>query len=367
MVKKTEVIKAALRKQPRLEKITPDRFLSSGSTLVNLACTGEPNAGFLRGHYYLIVGDSDSGKTFLSLTCFAEATINDNFSEFRLIYDAPEGGALMDLERFFGPSVAKRLESPEVKDGEAIHSQSIEEFYFHVDDALKMGKPFVYVLDSQDCLSSKAEEEKFKKTKGTYRKQRRGESVDKEKGSYGDGKAKAHSSNLRRLMGKLRTSGSILIIINQTRDSFDMFEKSTYSGGRALKFYATLQLWLSKAGALDRQIKGKKRQLGIVAKVRVKKNRVTGRDRTVLVPLYHSCGIDDIGGCIDYLVAEGVWDESDSTITAIGLGPEFSGKREALIQRIYADGAEEDLRDLVAVTWQDIEKACEVRRKSRYS
>ena len=46
MVKKTEVIKAALRKQPRLEKITPDRFLSSGSTLVNLACTGEPNAGF---------------------------------------------------------------------------------------------------------------------------------------------------------------------------------------------------------------------------------------------------------------------------------------------------------------------------------
>jgi len=81
---KTNDVKKALRRKKKREKLS---FLSTGSTLLNLACTGKPYYGFAKGHYYFIVGDSVSGKTFLSLTCLAEASINPNFDNYRFIYD----------------------------------------------------------------------------------------------------------------------------------------------------------------------------------------------------------------------------------------------------------------------------------------
>ena len=314
------------------------------------------------GRYIFLVGDSDSGKTFLALSCLAEASINPAFDSYRFIYDGTEGGALMDIRRFFGEGVEKRLESPRVEEGTARYSSTVQDFYFNVDDAITVGKPFIYVLDSQDCLSSQEEVTKFEERKKASRKGR------ETTGSYGDAKAKQHSSSLRTLIDPLHRMGSILIIINQTRDSFDLYEKKTYSGGRALQFYAALQLWSSAAGKLKRTVKGKERQLGVACKVRVKKNRVTGRDRTVMLPIYHSVGIDDVGGCIDYLVSEDVWKKAKGAkkITVIGMGPNFDMEREALVKKIQEEGQEQDLRELVQQTWNDIEEACTVKRKSRY-
>lgn len=369
-------IKKALRKRPTVGR--PNTFLSSGSTLLNLACTGDPDGCFACGHYYLFVGDSDSGKTFLTLTAFAEATIDKRFKKYRLIYDAPEGGALMDLERFFGHRVAERLEPPGRSDsGEAIHSETIEDFYFNVDDALRDGRPFVYVLDSQDSLTSREERLHFAKTKKSVRS---GKSDREIKGSYGDAKAKVHSRCLRRLIGPLEQSGSILIIINQTRDSFDIFSPSTYSGGRALKFYATLQLWSSQAGKIMKPVLKKQRQLGIRAKVRVKKNRVTGRDRTVTIPIYHSVGIDEIGSMIEYLVSERYWKlakggeeggadgiKPTAKIVVTDLGPVFQATVEDLVAKIEKENLVEDLREIVTQVWTTVEQQCTIVRRNKYA
>ena len=359
---KSQLVKRQLRTPGKEHK--EGLRLSSGSTMLNLACTGKPDGCFLTGHYYFMVGDSDSGKTFLALTCFAEAAKDARFRSYRLIYDAPEGGALMDVERFFGSATKERLEPPELVDGKPLHSETIQDFYFHVDDALADGRPFIYILDSQDSLSSKEEGAKFQEVKKASRRK----SVEKVAGSYGDSKAKGHSSNLRRLMAPLERSGSILIIVNQTRDSFDLFQSSTYSGGRALKFYATLQLWSSPAGKLKRTVRGKERQLGIMCKIQVKKNRVTGRDRVVKIPIYHSYGMDDVGSMVDYLISEGVWKKSRSgDVEASGLGPVLTARSiEKLIRLIEENELESDLHDLVHETWQEIEEACAVRRKSRY-
>lgn len=357
----SENIKSRMRRST--QKSARPRALSTGSSMLNLACTGDIRYGFLTGHYYWFCGDSDSGKTFLCLTCFAEAANNPEFDGYRLIYDAPEGGALMDIERFFGRRVLERLEPPaRCDDGTPRHSSIIQEFYFNVDDAVRDGRPFVYVLDSHDCLSSKEEATKFDEIKKAYRR-------GKEKkltGTYGDGKAKFNSANLRKLMGPLESSGSILIVISQTRDSFSMFESGSASGGRALKFYATLQLWSTQAGKIKRNVRGKDRQLGINAKVRVKKNRATGRDRSVLVPIYHSVGIDDTGSMVDYLISEGVWKAEKGVVTVTGLGPEFTAKYESLIRQIEDEDRIQDLKDLTESTWQEIEQACEVERRRRY-
>ena len=342
------------------QPIKESDLLSTGSTLLNLACTGTAAGGFAKGKYHFLVGDSASGKTWLSLTCLAEAAINSNFDGYRFIYDNAEDGALMDIGRFFGDKVQERLESPAYEKDVPIHSTTIEEFYYHVDDAAKSGTPFIYILDSMDSLSSDAEQNKFEETKEAHRK---GKATT---GTFGDGKAKKNSSNLRKLMPALRKTNSILIIINQTRDNLGFgFEKKIRSGGHALRFYATLEIWSSIKGKMKKTIRGKEREIGITTKVQVKKNRFTGRLRVVELPLYHSFGIDDVGSCVDYLVAEKHWPKTKSTIHATEI--DFTGTREKVINHIQENDLEIKISEVVAGVWNQIEKECSVDRKSRYS
>lgn len=338
--------------------VKPKDLLSTGSTLLNLACSDHVGGGIPKGKYVFFVGDSSSGKTFLALTCFAEAAINRRFDAYRLIYDNVEDGALMDLGRFFGSGVAERLESPGADD---VCSTTIEEFYANLDDAFIEDKPFVYVLDSMDSLSSDYDAKKFDEKKAETR------GGKEAKGDFGDGKAKINSRYLRKVMDKLKTSGSILIVICQTRDNVGggLFDpRKIRAGGHALKFYAALEIWTAVAGHITREIKKKKRELGIFAKVAVKKNRVNGKCRTVTVPIYHSVGIDDIGSCVDYLVDEKRWKKEGSKIKAVDFKVEKA--REPLIKMIEDEGLEKDLRELVQVVWNEIEAACEVQRKPRY-
>ena len=270
----------------------------------------------------------------------------------------------MDFEKFFGKGVAERVEAPDVIKGkygpaEPIYSSTIEEFYYHIDDALKGDKPFIYILDSMDGLSSEAEKNKFDENKKAHRKGK------ENTGSFGDGKAKKNSSGIRQLLTPLRKTGSILIIINQTRDNFGFgFEKKTRSGGHALKFYACLEMWSSVKKKIVKMIRGKNRQLGVECKIQVKKNRITGKDRTVAVPIYHSLGFDDIGSCIDYLIDEEHWKVKDKKIAAKEF--DFIGTKEKLARHIETGEMEKDLKDIVGDVWIEIEEACEIKRKRRY-
>ena len=225
-------------------KLTEANMLSSGSTLLNLAVTNTPFGMLPKGKYTMFVGDSGAGKTWLALSCLAEAANSKHFSNYRLIYDDIEGGALMNLRKFFGQKLEKRIEPPAVKDGNSIFSETIQDFYYHVDDAIHVAdtedKPFIYILDSQDALTSAYEKSKFEEHKKAYR-----DGKDSA-GSYGDGKAKVHSEGLRKVLSSLSRTGSILIIINQTRDNLGFgFSKKTRSGGRALRFYASVEIWVS--------------------------------------------------------------------------------------------------------------------------
>ncbi len=358
-----EKIKKVLRKKRDTWK--PSEFLSSGPTLLNLVCSGRPDGAFPLGSYCFIVGDSTSGKTFISLTCLAEAAIDKRFDKYRFIYDNAEGGALMDIRKFFGQQVADRIEPPAVDDnGEPIYSRTVEEFYYHVDDAIKLGRPFIFIEDSMDSLSSEAESDKFDEHKKAYR-------AGKEAaGSYGDNKAKMNSANLRKVIGSLRESDSILLVINQTRDSFEGFgKKKTRSGGHALRFYATVEIWCAVKRRIQRQVKGKKRQLGVECEVWAEKNRVTGREGrggSVLIPIYRSFGIDDVGSCVNYLVDEGCWKKEGGKIVVTGLGPTFKGMMEGVIKQIEERELGDDLRALVGDAWNEIEEACVVKRRKRY-
>lgn len=364
---KAKQVQEAIETRKKRRETPPDgsHLLSTGSTLLNLNLSGDWRGGLVKGKYFFFVGDTSSGKTFFTCTCFAEAAINPAFDNYRFIHDNVEIGALMNFEKFFGKAAASRIEPPaKNEDGTPKYSTTDDEFYFHVDDAFNVGQPFIYVLDSMDALTSRAEIKKFMEHKRANRKN------TEAAGDFGDGKAKRNSRGLRTLLHRLDNTGSILIIINQTRDNVNaglFAPKKTRSGGRALSFYATAEMWTSVSGKIVKAVRGKERKIGITSRIEIKKNRITGRDRSCTIPIKYAYGIDDIDSCIDYLIQEGHWKKTGYKINTRGqFDCDSTVNKSTLIQKIEAGGYEEELRKQVAIVWNEIEEACVEERKSRY-
>jgi RecA/RadA recombinase len=243
--KQVEDIKKSLlyRRRP---KIISHNLLSTGVSTLNCACSGKPWGGLSQGHIYLSVGDSGAGKTFEGMTILAEASLNPAYANHRLIYDGPEDGALMDEHYFFGKALAERIERLDPP------SSTIEEYIDNVKRALKDGKPFIWLLDSLDSLTSEQELDKFDQ-------QRRARATGKKiVGSFGDGKAKKNSSGLRILHNRLKNTESMIIMICQTRDNLGFgFQEKTRSGGHAPTLYATMEFWWSILGKIKRTVNEK--------------------------------------------------------------------------------------------------------------
>lgn len=342
MKSETDRLKKRLRaKKPGQPGPRFDLGLGTGITTLNLALTGRPTVGLLRGCYYLLVGDSRAGKTWLSHQILAEAAHNDLFDDYALVFDDPERGALMDVVRYFGSKTAKRVRPP--RRG---NSKYITDLYRSVQEEASAGS-CVYVIDSEDALLPPPEAASKK--------------------GFRTEKAQVNSSGLRAANNVLEEHGSILIVVKQTRDNIGpgaMFNPKTRSGGRALTFYATAELWFSVRGKIKKTVRGSPRVIGTGLAIGIKKNRGTGREWVVEAPFYPSHGFDDIGACIDYLVGESYWKEKDGKVEATDL--DFTGSVEKLAQKVEAEGREGELRLLVASVWQEVEEACSVERKRRY-
>lgn len=357
-----------------VEVLDRRNLLSSGSTLLNLALTGNPFGGFLKGYYYFMVGDSASGKTIQAMTVYAEASINRHFKGYRFIYDNIEHGMLMDTDSLFSMEMTDRIEPPSRdKTKKPRFSRTLDEFYYHVDDAANAGVPFIYILDSMDALNPEADEKKFDQLKKAHEKSRRkedgedsgDEKEEKTTGSYGMAKAKLNSVNLRKVQRRIHETGSILIILSQTRDNVGaQYGGKTRGGGHALRFYATCEFWTSIVETLKKSVRGKARKVGVRVKYSMKKNRHTGKLYDVESDIYPSYGIDDIGACIDYLLEEKWWTKEKESIKATEFG--LTAGREALIRTIETNGQTNELRAIVGQCWKEIDDACSLKRRKKY-
>lgn len=350
------------------------KFLSTGCALLNLAISGFTDGGLLVGGYTFLVGDSSSGKSFTAMTCLAEAAHNEDFDNYEFIYDNAENGVLFDVGKYLGQKTAKRLKSPRYEKGEAKNSATVEEFYYNLKNALEAKKPCIYILDSMDALSSDADIEVFEKNREAH------ETDGKKAGSYGMSKAKLNSTSMPHIISLLEQTGSILIIICQTRDNVGFgFAEKTRAGGRALKFYAHVEVWTSVVETIRKNIEGKPRPIGIRVQAAIKKNRVNGWMGKVELPIYRSIGIDDLGAAVHWLIEEGHWkkpkkkdgadkgkeDKDSKAYVAHELG--LQGSEDALIQAIQKKGLEPQLYKICQTFWTTLENSCKVERKPRYS
>lgn len=337
-------------------KIDPADFISSGSTMLNLALTGNPFCGYQKGKMVNIIGDSGAGKTQLVLTGIAETANNKKHEDVDLYFDDAEHALEFDLEECFGEATAERLSMIDPP------SETIEAFSDNLAQIIKRERPFIYALDSFDAIGAEADTDHIE----SERKIRTGESNKKSTGSYGMAKPKLASQMLREDCGKLKKCKGALLIISQTRDNLTpgSFEKKTRSGGKALKFYATHEIWI----ILTKSIKSKNRRIGAECLIKVTKNKITGKRREIKFTTYDDYGVDDIGSMIDFMIEEGGWKGGGgSAINTNGdLDLNAPLSRVKLIQHIEDNSLERKLKIIVGKVWADIEESLKVKRKRKF-
>lgn len=321
-------------------------LIPSGSTLMNLACSGRTYGAFKPGSMINLIGDSNSGKTILALTMFAEMARDEQWAEYSFLYDDVEAANCFDIPKLFGKGVVGKLE--------LLQSSTIEEFEANILRRLQGNKPFIYILDSLDALTDEDEEERGRKL---------AEGKQVTGGSYAT-KAKTLKKILRMIVRELLKSKSLLVIISQTIDNIGggpWSPKKTRAGGNALRFFALHEMWLS----LGEKIKAKDRVIGIETKLKVERSKLTGKTRTVSFNIFYDYGVDDIGSCVAFMTKEGFWKEKGQKICATELGVEMTERK--LIEHIEAKGLESKLRRAVGKAWNEIEDSIRLDRKAKYS
>jgi len=337
-----------------LEPFDIDHLIPTGCTLLNCACSGHHVGGFAKGKLVNVIGDSFTGKTLLALSVFAELALNFAFKDYRFIFDDVEAAMEFNVAKLFGKGVLNRMEVD-------IVSSTIESFYTNFFKAIRDGRPFIYVLDSFDALTSEAEEKRIIKDSKVQAKDTNGPDDDgKKKGSYKTEKPKLVSELLRVTSRDLKQVEGLLIVVSQTRDNIgNKFNPKTRSGGKALKFYSCHEMWLAHMRTLwwKRTI-----EIGADVGVKLSKNKLTGKRRRISFPIYDDYGIYDIMANVEFLIEEGHWKKAPDK-KQIFIASEFkkTGTKQALIHHIEKEGYQKPTQELVGIAWNNLENKVKER------
>jgi len=254
--------------------VLPVAVIPSGSVSLDAALGV---GGFPRGRVVEIFGPEASGKTTIALQVVAEAQ------------KAAGTAAFIDAEHALDPGYARRLGVD--TDNLLVSQPDYGEQALEITSALvSSGAVDVIVVDSVAALVPKAELE--------------GEMGDSFVGLH----ARLMSQALRKLAGAVSRTNTCLIFINQIREKIGVMfgNPETTTGGRALKFYASVRLDVRRVASL----KEGDQVVGSRTKARVVKNKVAAPFREAEFDVIYGEGISREGDLVDLGVAHNLIEKS---------------------------------------------------------
>ncbi|GAA3422220.1 recombinase RecA [Streptosporangium vulgare] len=264
------------------ETRAPIEVVPTGSIALDVALG---IGGFPRGRIVEVYGPESSGKTTVALHAVANAQRGGGIAAF------------IDAEHALDPEYAQKLGVD--TDALLVSQPDTGEQALEIADMLiRSGAVDLLVIDSVAALVPKAEIE--------------GEMGDSHVGLQ----ARLMSQALRKVAGALNNTGTTAIFINQLREKIGVMFGSpeTTTGGKALKFYASVRLDIRRIETL----KDGTEAVGNRTRVKVVKNKMAPPFRVADFDILYGVGISREGGLIDMGVEHGFVRKSGAWYTYEG-------------------------------------------------